>query len=243
MLFATLDPTTRRVILPGGKKVLFSDTVGFIQKLPTKLVASFRASLEELKDADVILHVVDAASPIAAQQVHSVQSIIEDEEAGATSQILVLNKADAVVVGANDGASSKPATGGGGGGADGIMSAEELNGIIFGDTEEADWAELHEFGRPQQTVSISALHGYGLEELLTRVEEALLAQAKMVEVLLPYSSGDLLSEIHKVGTIISEEFQEEGTMVKAYVPVSLHNRLESFHLVKVEKHYEPWELV
>lgn len=69
LLFATLDPTTRRLALPGGKEVLISDTVGFIQKLPTKLVASFRATLDELVDADLVVHVVDASSPLASQQV------------------------------------------------------------------------------------------------------------------------------------------------------------------------------
>jgi len=78
LLFATLDPTTRKVRLPGGKEVLLTDTVGFIQKLPTKLVSSFRATLEELEDASLVVHVVDGSSPLARQQVWSVQNIIEE---------------------------------------------------------------------------------------------------------------------------------------------------------------------
>ena len=73
LLFATLDPTTRKLCLPGGREVLISDTVGFIQKLPTKLIASFRATLDELADASIIVHVVDASSPLATQQVLSVR--------------------------------------------------------------------------------------------------------------------------------------------------------------------------
>ena len=96
LYFATLDPTTRRVRLPGGKEVLLSDTVGFIQKLPTKLVSAFRATLEELQEASLILHVVDSSSALARQQVWSVQNIIEELEADATPQVLVLNKADAL---------------------------------------------------------------------------------------------------------------------------------------------------
>ena len=92
---ATLDPTTRRVRLPGGKEVLWSDTVGFIQKLPTKLVSSFRATLEELEDATILVHVVDASHPLAKQQIWSVQSIIEELMMEDTPQILVLNKMDA----------------------------------------------------------------------------------------------------------------------------------------------------
>jgi GTP-binding protein HflX len=92
LLFATLDPTTRRVALPGGKEVLISDTVGFIQKLPTKLIASFRATLDELADATLVVHVVDASSPLAIQQVRSVNGIVTELDAKGTPQILVLNK-------------------------------------------------------------------------------------------------------------------------------------------------------
>ena len=67
-LFATLDPTTRRVRLPGGKTALFTDTVGFIQKLPTQLVAAFRATLEEIEEADLLLHVVDITHPNASSR-------------------------------------------------------------------------------------------------------------------------------------------------------------------------------
>jgi GTP-binding protein HflX len=67
-LFATLDPLTRRVGLPGGEALLLTDTVGFIQKLPTQLISAFRATLEELESADLLLHVVDATSPSAAAQ-------------------------------------------------------------------------------------------------------------------------------------------------------------------------------
>lgn len=87
MLFATLDPTTRRLALPGGKEILISDTVGFIQKLPTKLIASFRATLDELADSAVVLHVVDASSPLATQQVRSVHKIIAELEADGIPQV------------------------------------------------------------------------------------------------------------------------------------------------------------
>ena len=72
--------------------MLISDTVGFIQKLPTKLIASFRATLDELADATLVLHVVDASSPLATQQVRSVNHIITELEATDTPQLLVLNK-------------------------------------------------------------------------------------------------------------------------------------------------------
>jgi GTP-binding protein HflX len=93
-LFATLDPTTRRLALPGGKHVLISDTVGFIQKLPTTLIAAFRATLEEVSEADMILHVVDAAHPHAAAQIETVEDTLAEIEVPRLPCILVLNKID-----------------------------------------------------------------------------------------------------------------------------------------------------
>ncbi len=93
-LFATLDPTTRRVELPGGHRVLFTDTVGFIQKLPTTLVAAFRATLEEIAEADLILHVVDISHPNALAQYQAVQQTLEEIGAGHIPVITALNKID-----------------------------------------------------------------------------------------------------------------------------------------------------
>ncbi|MBG0786233.1 MAG: GTPase HflX [Anaerolineaceae bacterium] len=93
-LFATLDPTTRRVELPGGQAVLFTDTVGFIQKLPTELVAAFRATLEEITEADVLLHVVDITHPNASAQAKSVQETLVDIGAGDIPVITAFNKVD-----------------------------------------------------------------------------------------------------------------------------------------------------
>ncbi len=93
-LFATLDPTTRRVGLPGGREVLFSDTVGFIQKLPTDLVAAFRATLEEINEADLILHVVDITHPNAQQQSATVMETLLDLGVAERPIIVALNKID-----------------------------------------------------------------------------------------------------------------------------------------------------
>lgn len=93
-LFATLDPTTRRVHMPAGGEMLFTDTVGFIQKLPHSLVSSFRATLEETTFADVILHVQDASSPHRAEQASTVRRIITELGVQTTPIIDVLNKAD-----------------------------------------------------------------------------------------------------------------------------------------------------
>ena len=94
-LFATLDPTTRRVELRGGHLGLFTDTVGFIQKLPTALVAAFRATLEEISEADLLLHIVDFTHPNAIAQAESVRQTLAEIDAGHIPVITILNKIDA----------------------------------------------------------------------------------------------------------------------------------------------------
>jgi GTP-binding protein HflX len=93
-LFATLDPTTRRVELPGGHLALFTDTVGFIQKLPTQLVAAFRATLEEIAEADLLLHVVDITHPNAFEQAQAVHDTLKEIQADHIPVITLLNKID-----------------------------------------------------------------------------------------------------------------------------------------------------
>lgn len=94
MLFATLDPTTRKVVMPGGREVLFTDTVGFIQKLPPEIVAAFRATLEEIIEADILLHVVDVTHPNAEAQYEAVQDTLAELEVDHLPTIVALNKAD-----------------------------------------------------------------------------------------------------------------------------------------------------
>src|SRR5207247_690212 len=77
-LFATLDPTTRRIELPNGRPILLTDTVGFIRKLPTHLVAAFRATLEEMGEAELLLHVVDASHPRMREQIEAVFMVLQD---------------------------------------------------------------------------------------------------------------------------------------------------------------------
>jgi GTP-binding protein HflX len=101
-LFATLDPLTRRIMLPGGQEVLLSDTVGFIAKLPTDLVAAFRATLEELAAADLLIHVVDVSSERASERAEIVQGVLEELGVGEKPMLMVLNKADLLAASAED---------------------------------------------------------------------------------------------------------------------------------------------
>ncbi len=97
-LFATLDPTTRKVELPGGRAILLTDTVGFIQKLPTMLVAAFQATLEEISEADLLLHVVDITHPNAEAQIRAVQDTLVEIGADTIPVLIALNKIDAAPV-------------------------------------------------------------------------------------------------------------------------------------------------
>jgi len=145
-LFATLDPVTRRIRLPSGNVALLTDTVGFIQKLPTQLVAAFRATLEEMTEASLLLHVVDITHPDAVQQGETVEATLADLDLAEKPLLTVLNKADLLVDG----------------------DGESLEGALEG---EALRALLEPWG-PEALV-ISAAEGWGLEELRRRVESAL----------------------------------------------------------------------
>jgi GTP-binding protein HflX len=186
MLFATLDPTTRRVNLPSGRETVFSDTVGFIQKLPTELVAAFRATLEEINKADLVLHVLDISHPNVCQQYQTVLETLE--ELGVVDQpvIAALNKIDRM---------------------------PDLDAI-------GDW--LIEF---PNSLAISAAQGIGLEALLERVEEVLVAGLVHITVRLPYSRGDLASLFHAQGTVLNTSHESDGTLLEGYVP---HRWLEQF---------------
>ena len=145
-LFATLDPVTRRLKLPSGETVLLTDTVGFIQKLPTELVASFRATLEELQEADLLLHVVDLSHPNAFQHSESVGQTLKDLGVEGRPQLLALNKVDRL---------------------------RNQDGTPVASFDEAK-ALVHGAGAPPANVAlVSAANRWGLDALLRRVEGAL----------------------------------------------------------------------
>ena len=145
-LFATLDPVTRRVALPHGAAFLLTDTVGFIQKLPTQLVAAFRATLEELAEADLLLHVVDITHADAAEQAQTVEETLGALGLAEQPRVTVLNKTDLL-----RGADGRP-----------------LEGL-----ERLDEArESLRYWRPDALLT-SAVKGWGLAELLERIEAAL----------------------------------------------------------------------
>jgi GTP-binding protein HflX len=145
-LFATLDPVTRRVELPAGSHFLLTDTVGFIQKLPTQLVAAFRATLEELTDADLLLHLVDITHPNAADQAQTVEETLAELAVAEKPRLTALNKVDLLET--TDG--------------DPVRSLADLEELRL------------ELARTRpDALLISGERGWGLETLLERIADAL----------------------------------------------------------------------
>ncbi|MFM5948655.1 MAG: GTPase HflX [Novosphingobium sp.] len=176
LLFATLDPTMRRIRLPGVDKAILSDTVGFISDLPTQLVAAFRATLEEVTAADVIVHVRDIANPDTAQQKIEVIGVLSE---------LGLVEAD--------------------GAAPTIPIVEAWNKWDLLDAESA--AELTEQAAAQRDapiVPVSALTGFGCDELLDAVGKLLTQGARLHSFVLPVSDGQRLAWLHAHGEVVAE---------------------------------------
>ncbi len=202
-LFATLDPTTRRVQLPGGQVVLFSDTVGFIQKLPTSVVAAFRATLEEVAEADVLLHVLDITHKQAYEQSETVREILAELGLQDKPVVTALNKIDLAV-------------------------SEDLGGdgkVEEGDIRQTltDLCQVYPHG-----VAVSATRGWGLERLLREVESVVEGGWVDVSVDIPYGRTELVALIHERGTVKEESFRPEGTHIRGRVPRRLAERFRAF---------------
>jgi GTP-binding protein HflX len=187
-LFATLDPTVRRAETPSGRVYTLADTVGFVRHLPHHLVEAFRSTMEEVGDADLILHVVDGAHPAPEEQLAAVHEVIRDVGATDVPEIVVINKVDA---------------------ADPLVLQRLLR------------IEKH-------AIAVSARTGQGIDELLNLIDEELPRPQVEVEVLVPYTHGQLVSRAHADGEVISEEHTLEGTLLKARVHEELAAELQPY---------------
>lgn len=190
-LFATLDPTTRKLRLPGGQEVLASDTVGFIAKLPTSLVAAFRATLEELSEADLLLHVVDITDPEVEKSSGVVREILAELGLQEKPVIMVLNKADRLRPPGERGEEDLLAR----------MSPQALG-----------------MSPVPSTVLVSARKGWGMESLKQEIEDALNAASPRVEVMVPYWASDLVDLFRRRGVVELEEHGPKGTILRGRLP-------------------------
>jgi len=185
MLFATLDPTMRDVKLPGFDKAILSDTVGFVSDLPTQLIAAFRATLEEVASADLLVHVRDMAHPDRDTQREDVLRVLAQlgvgpEDEGAPPQIEAWNKVD-------------------------LLEPDEHSALSA------------EAARREDVVPISALTGFGLDELRERMAERLHRGSQLHDIRLPASDGGKIAWLHARGDVVEQETRDSD--------VHLHVRL------------------
>ncbi|MDX2267311.1 MAG: GTPase HflX [Bryobacter sp.] len=200
-MFATLDPTVRHLVLPSRRKILFSDTVGFIRRLPTTLVSAFRATLEEVVEAGLLLHVVDASSPHAAAYIEHVQSVLAEIGAQHTQQILVLNKCD-------------------------LLPPDEdrliaLRRIL----KDPDGKAAHAV-----SVSARTGEGIDrLLELIDQVLPA--DPVERIRLELAAEDGATLHLLHEYGRVLRQEFRDAVCELEVDAPLSLRRQLKSFELI------------
>ena len=204
-LFATLDPTTRHLVLPEKQEILLTDTVGFIQKLPHTLVKAFRATLEEVQEADLLLHVVDCSNENYEQQIESVVEVLKELDAVDKPTLYVFNKADRFEVpNAAPGQAGK-----------GLTPAQEA-------------MMLH--GR--EGICVSARTGANLLELQQLIEHFFMEQQVQMELLIPFAQGRLLTELHELHAVRETDYCETGTRVKVSLPASKRARFEPYEIHK-----------
>ncbi|MBT9165988.1 MAG: GTPase HflX [Chloroflexi bacterium] len=194
-LFATLDTTTRRIALPNNQEVLFSDTVGFIQKLPPMLVASFKATLEELSEADILLHVVDITHANAAEQAQTVDKLLEELGLADKPKIIAINKIDLLA-----------------------------NEIGLGGEEAIDYYAERVGGHTGRVIPISAARSWGMKRLLALIAAVLRKDMVNITVNIPYSAAELVNLFHRYGSIEHEEHTESGSLISGKIPGQLEPR-------------------
>jgi GTP-binding protein HflX len=187
-LFATLDPTVRRASTPDGRDFTLADTVGFVRQLPHQLVEAFRSTLEEVADADLLLHVVDGSHPDPEGQLSAVRAVLADVGAHQVPEVVVINKIDA---------------------ADPEVVARLLR-------------------RERSAVAVSAWTGAGIEQLLDIIADRLPRPDVEVDVVVPYSRGDVVHRLHSDGEVLDEEHREDGTRIRAKVLPGLAAELTGF---------------
>jgi len=196
-LFATLDPTTRRVELPGGYQALFTDTVGFIQKLPTTLVEAFHATLEEIVESDLLLHVVDISHPNALNQFESVQQTLDELGAQHIPIVTALNKVDQ------------------------LRDPESAKNVVSSFSK---------------AVTISALDGSGVKDLLRVIQEELYEMYAPILVRLPYQQGALISLFHEAGQVERIEHGRGGVLMQGRIPGRLLAQFSDWQVPSANHH-------
>ncbi len=184
LLFATLDPTLREITLPSGRSIILSDTVGFISDLPTQLIAAFRATLEEVTGADLIIHVRDSAHPDTEAQRDDVLSVLGALGVGPEADPHLADYVDIPI----------------------IEAANKIDLL----TEEEKAVLAAQTARKPDGVAVSAVTGEGLPELLERIDAVLGRHRQLVEIDVPLADGAALAFLYRHGEVINRRDDDES---------------------------------
>jgi len=204
-LFATLDPTLRRLDGLDCGPILLADTVGFIRDLPHDLVAAFRSTLAEARDADLLLHIVDASDPERDERIADVETVLAEIGAEDLPQVLVYNKIDLMGTRGGEAADGEAA------------QAAPQNAFHRGAEPRLDQLE----GGTQPRAWVSALSGAGIDGLKQAIEQRLGTQRVNAELLLPSSAGRLRARLHAQGLVADEQAHEQGWRIRIDAPRTL----------------------
>ena len=223
-LFATLDPTTRSLRLADGREILVTDTVGFIQKLPHTLVQAFHATLEEVVEADLLLHVVDVSNEAAEFQIEAVTEVLKELGAAEKPMLYVLNKLDRLTNGAGG-------TGGGEAAAQVDTAGDVRHEAAGGDTaggfsegeipsrEEAPLPPaIHRLLRGREGCAIAAATGAGLAGLQEKLAAFFRSGEVELHLHIPFTENAVVTRLHETGKIVQTDYDEHGTLVTVRLP-------------------------
>ncbi|TMP96872.1 MAG: GTPase HflX [Verrucomicrobia bacterium] len=213
-LFATLDPTTRSFVLPNKQRVLLTDTVGFLRKLPHTLIESFKATLEEVSEADLLIHIVDLSHPRVDEQMEAVDSVIKELDAFGKQTLIVFNKIDNL----ENGAGGNRATSTGEPGRVDARGDESINREI---------SETY-VKRFPGSVAISARTGEGVNRLVGALENALSSWRLRSRFRIPSDQSALIAEIHRVGHVLELRYEGDDALIVAHVPPELAQKLARY---------------
>ncbi|HEX21170.1 MAG TPA: HflX family GTPase, partial [Actinobacteria bacterium] len=189
-LFATLDSVSRKLIMPSGKRAVLSDTVGFINKLPHELIAAFKSTLSEIKQAHLLLHVIDATDPHKEKQIWAVNSILSELDVGDKARINLYNKAD----------------------------------LISGEGKE-------ELNKKPDSLAISAKTAYGFDKLYNLIDQVMNREYRLIKLKIPYNQGGLRQKVFDRGIVISEESEDEDSILTVQMLPKQAARFAAYEVV------------
>ena len=188
-LFATLDPTTRSFTLPNKQRMLLTDTVGFLRKLPHQLIESFKATLEEVSEADLLIHVVDLSHPRVDEHIEAVNEVVKELGAFGKNTLLVFNKIDAV--------------------------------------RNPDLVAAYKSRFPR-SVAISARTGEGVSALVHALQDEVSSWHLNLRFRIPMTESAIVAEIHRVGRVLEERYEDDAAVIVAHVPPQLEQKLARY---------------